>query len=408
MMSGEAQATGHDRRATRFPALDGLRGLAALGIIATHVGFASGRSLDNDLPAALLGRMDFGLAVFFLLSGFLLYRPFALHTIAGLPEPRSVHFWWRRALRIFPALWVMLAFTLGIITVQQVSASEAWHYLLLVQVYDHHDVDPNLSQLWTLSAEIAFYALLPVIAMLVARRARDAASAVAWHVRVLVTLIVIAGAFNVVQDRLLSHTQAQLWLPAYLDWFALGMLLAVLPIAGEALPIMPRLARVLREWSTAPGTCWATATVLWLLTTTQLGSPRSLQLASFWQWTVQHYLYGAAAFLVMVPLVANDGGLLGRVLGSRPLSILGEMSYGVYLWHLPLLLLFQRELDFLPFSGHFWTLLGLTTVASIGIAAASWYTIERPILRHGSRPWRFRTGGKLPTIDSRTAETLSN
>ena len=64
-------------------ALDGMRALAAYGVLATHAGFNTGRSLDSGPFAPLLARLDFGVTVFFLLSGFLLYRPFAASAMAG-------------------------------------------------------------------------------------------------------------------------------------------------------------------------------------------------------------------------------------------------------------------------------------------------------------------------------------
>jgi acetyltransferase len=372
----------------RFPALDGLRALAALGIIATHAGFVSGRSLRTDLLGATLGRLDLGVAVFFLLSGFLLYRPFATRALARGPIPHVVRFWWRRALRIFPALWLSVSLTLAVISQRQSTSSDWWHYLLLVQVYDHHEVDPNFSQLWTLSAEIAFYALLPLAGVLVSRRAFDPAAAFRRSVFLICALMVAAVAYNIIQSNLLRHAQALLWMPAYLDWFAAGMALAVLSAMPRDEPMLARTRSALREWAAAPWTCWAAAAALWLFTTTQLGTPRNLAPPTFWQWTIQHYLYLAAAVLVMLPLVLADNGPLIRVLGGRAGEFLGNISYAIYLWHLPLLLLIQRELGFNMFQGHFWELLFLTTFASIAVASVSWYLVERPILRYGSRAWR--------------------
>jgi peptidoglycan/LPS O-acetylase OafA/YrhL len=399
-------ASGTSALDKRFAALDGLRGVAAISIIATHAGFASGRTLDNDLLAAVLGRLDFGVAPFFLLSGFLLYRPFVLHSVAGASRPKVFSFWWRRALRILPALWLTIVFTLGMISQHHNTPSGWWHYVLLVQVYDHHGLDPNLSQLWTLSVEVSFYALLPLLGMLVDRLARDARGAAKWHLRLIFALLVVALAFNITQDRLLAGTQALLWLPAYLDWFALGMLLALLSALPAQMSVYPRLRKVLREWARAPGSCCAVAAILWLLSTTQLGVPRTLTIASFWQWTIQHYLFGAAAFMLLLPLTLGDGGPGGSLLGREVGRMLGKLSYGVYLWHLPLLLLIQRNLGFVEFRGHFWQLFAFTAAASLGVAAVSWYLVERRILRLGTRQ---RRGGGNPAIAAKqTAASASS
>jgi acetyltransferase len=397
-------------RHLRFPALDGVRGLAALAIIATHAGFASGRSLDNDLLAAFLGRFDFGVAVFFLLSGLLLYRPFVVDSILGAADPSFRSFWSRRLVRIVPALWVMLAVTLGVLTTRPSSLSDWLHYLLLIQVYDHHQVDPNLSQLWTLSAEVAFYAALPLGAALVRRRSRTPAGAVRGHLILIAALIVSALVFNVVQANLLNNTQALLWAPGYVDWFAFGMLFAVLSAAPpsllDELPSVRRLQTTLVDWASSPLTCWTAAAVLWLLSTTQVATPRTVSLPTFWQWTIQHYLFAAAAVFIFVPFVFGTGGRTGSVFGSRAGTLLGELSYSVYLWHLPLLLLLQRSLGYTAFGGHFWSLLLLTTAATLGVAALSWFALERPLLRYGVR--RRASKGIPATAASVKAETVSS
>jgi peptidoglycan/LPS O-acetylase OafA/YrhL len=370
---------------TRFPALDGLRGLAALAIVVTHAGFASGRSAQHDLLAAVLGRADFGVAVFFLLSGFLLYRPYAVHALGGTAAPRILRFWWRRALRVLPALWLAVTVTLGLISTRSATTNDWLQHLLLVDVYDHHELDANFTQLWTLSAEIAFYLLLPLLGAVAAFRVRRPFER---QLAMVAVLVATSMAFDLYQHRYLSHEQAVLWLPAYLDWFAWGILLGLMT-AGEATGRRARaLQLTLRAWAADPLTCIAVAAIAWSLTLTQLGTPRVLVLPSFWQWTAQHYLYGIAGLFLLLPLVLGPAGPASRLLGSRFGHFLGNISYSVYLWHLALLLLIQRELGYETFSGHFWLLLVLAAASSIAVASASWYLFERPILRYGTRPWR--------------------
>jgi peptidoglycan/LPS O-acetylase OafA/YrhL len=394
----------------RFGALSGLRGIAALAIIATHAGFASGRTLSNDLLAAVLGRLDFGVAVFFLLSGFLLYRPMVVRSFLSHPEQSVRTFWFRRLLRVVPALWLMLAVTLGVISQRSASLGDWLHYLTLIQVYDHHEVDPNLSQLWTLSAEIAFYAMLPLVSTVVRRVADTPRGRLVAHLSAVGLLMAAALVFNLVQTHLLADTQALLWAPCYLDWFALGMLLATLSAApgelGAAVPAAGRAVRALRDLASSPLSCWAAALMLWLITTTQVATPRTVVAPTFWQWTIQHYVFAVAAFLLFVPLVFGTGGQVGRLLAGRVGELLGNLSYSVYLWHLGLLLLLQRLLGFTEFAGHFGTLLALTTAASLAVAAASWYGLERPLLRYG-RGRRMRRGSPVAAA-STTAEIVSS
>jgi acetyltransferase len=392
----------------RFPALDGIRALAAFAVVLTHIGFITGRSLRADLVGPLLSRGDCGVTIFFLLSGFLLYRPFALRAMGLAPRPRVRQFLWRRALRIFPALWLTVVVTLALITTYRVRASDYLQYLLLIQTYDNHDYDPNLTQLWTLAVEIAFYALIPILAALAARGRRTPDAALRRQFTMLAVLGIAALVFNIAENHTsLIHSQALLWLPAYLDWFALGMALAVLTCVPPSCQALGPARRVLGEWARSPGTCMLVAAVLYLISTLPLGIPRTLAPATFTQWTAQHYLYAGVAFFLLLPFVLADGGTVGRALGSGTANVLGNVSYSVYLWHVPLMLLLQRELGYREFHGHFLELLMLTVVCTLAIASASWFWFERPILRYGTRPWR-RTGVEVPTAEITTAARQSS
>ena len=392
----------------RFPALDGIRALAAFAVVLTHVGFITGRSLRADLLGPVLSRGDCGVTIFFLLSGFLLYRPFALYAMGLAPRPLVGQFLWRRGLRIFPALWLAVVVTLALITTYRVRASDYLQYLLLIQTYDNHDYDPNLTQLWTLAVEIAFYALIPILAALAARGRRTPEAALRRQFVMLGVLAVEALVFNIAENHTsLIHSQALLWLPAHLDWFALGMALAVLASVPASCQTFGSARRVLAEWARSPGTCLLIAAVLYLISTLPLGIPRTLAPATFTQWTAQHYLYAGIAFFLLLPFVLGDGGTLGRALGSRTANVLGNVSYSVYLWHVPLMLLLQRKLGYREFHGHFVELLMLTLVFTLAIASASWFWFERPILRYGTRPWR-RAGVELPTAEVTTAARQSS
>jgi peptidoglycan/LPS O-acetylase OafA/YrhL len=373
----------------RFPALDGLRAIAAFLVVCTHVGFITGRNFDDDVLGPILSRGDFGVALFFLLSGFLLYRPFAAHALGLRPHPDVRRFLWRRFLRIGPAMIVFVVITLTWVTQYRVRAADYVHYLLLIQTYDHHDYDPNLAQLWTLSIEVCFYLALPIIARLGWTRDERPMSAAYRSREVLIIFFLIAPVFTIVQLHLLRGTQALLWIPAYTDWFALGMWLAMLSCVPETSRIFVSARRRLGAWASAPGTCWGIAALCYLISTLPVGNPRTLAPALYWQWTAQHYLYGAAAFFLMLPLVLGHHPNIERVLGSKFAGFLGNISYGVYLWHVPLMSKIQSALDYKEFDGHFVpTLLAVTAVAT-AVATASWFLVERPLLRrYSSASWR--------------------
>ena len=372
-------------RTGRVPGLDGARAVAAYGVIATHAGFNSGRSLDHGPFAPLLARLDFGVTIFFLLSGFLLFRPFAAATLANTRPPRSGSFWWRRALRILPAYWLAVVVTLTVLSSRAATGGDWTSYLLMIQTYNGHDVDPALVQMWTLVVEIAFYAALPLLAALprVVRRRRDPLRAQ------LVLLAGLAGAAlvsNLVTHQVSGTATGQLWLPGYLDWFALGMFLA---LASCLPPEHARWRQVLADWAGSPGTCWITGVLAFWLAMLPIAGPYGLEPATTWQWTIKHYLYAAAAFMFLLPvMLGNRQAWSQRLLSHRAMRWLGEISYGVFLWQLPLLIFIQRELSWHVFGGHFLALFVLTALGSTAAAAISYYLLERPLLRRYSRPWR--------------------
>jgi peptidoglycan/LPS O-acetylase OafA/YrhL len=390
--------------ARRISTLDGMRALAAFGVIATHAGFNSGRSLGQSAAAPFLARLDFGVTVFFLLSGFLLYQPFVGAALGVDPRPRVARFYLRRALRILPAYWISVLVTLLWISPRPADGGDVLSYTLLIQTYNHHNLDPSLTQMWTLVVEVTFYALLPVLAL--AARSRNPERAVRRQVALLAGLVSVAVAADVV-----GHANpprgidSLIWLPANIDWFALGMALALVATLMRSESTPGRFTQSVREIANAPVTCWVVGALLFWIATLPVAGPRDLTLPTAWEWTIKHWLYGLAATPLLIPLVAGDGGILHRVLASRPMRVLGDLSYGIYLWHLPLLLAIQRGLGYHTFGGHFWVLFLTTSVAATAVAAVSWYGLERHLLRLGR--WRAPVPAKGTVTASATLSQQS-
>ena len=167
-MSGETGAI-PSTATTRYPCFDGLRAVAATSIVVFHVASTSGATTVAG-HGRYLARLDVGVAVFFVVSGFLLYRPFAVAHFGGRPAPRWREFWWRRLLRIYPAYWVAL--TVAIVGFHSTHlhgfVDYARHYAL-VQIYRPHYGLDGIVQTWTLAVEVSFYAALPLYAGLVGR-----------------------------------------------------------------------------------------------------------------------------------------------------------------------------------------------------------------------------------------------
>jgi peptidoglycan/LPS O-acetylase OafA/YrhL len=274
--------------------------------------------------------------------------------------------------------------TLAFLTTRSTSPGDWASYLTLTQTYTGHDLDPSLQQMWTLAIEIAFYAALPLLAV-GSRRFLGRDDPLRAQLILVIALFPVALASNLLGHA--THNDVSLlWLPAYLDWFALGMLLA---LASVAPPARVRAFDTLRGWAAnAPGTSLLIGALLFWLSTFPLAGPYGLAPLTPWEWTIKHYLYGASAFFLLLPVMLARSQPLTRVLGNRPMVWLGTVSYGIYLWHLPLLIALTRWLDWRTFGGHFVQMLLLTALTATAVAAISWYGLERPLLRNFSRPWR--------------------
>src|SRR3954462_6714783 len=154
----------------RFPLLDAMRAIAALSIVVTHASGVSTFNTTNWL-GGYTARMDFGVAIFFLLSGFLLYRPFVAARYEGRPPIRIRDFARRRVLRIVPAYWValvLLALWPGLVAFW---GGPWWRSFTFTQIYWGDSTVQGIFPAWTLCIEISFYLALPFLAAGIGRLA---------------------------------------------------------------------------------------------------------------------------------------------------------------------------------------------------------------------------------------------
>src|SRR5262245_31908890 len=148
-----------------YPGLNALRALGALMVLTTHTGFNTGQILVG-WTGAVIARMDFGVALFFVLSGFLLGRPFLLRGALGQPRSSLRTYFWKRALRILPLYWVVVLATMTLASGNDYVMPTMWlRNFTLTQLY-HPDLLPQgLTQMWSLATEAAFYVVLPFLCM---------------------------------------------------------------------------------------------------------------------------------------------------------------------------------------------------------------------------------------------------
>jgi peptidoglycan/LPS O-acetylase OafA/YrhL len=140
---------------------------------------------------------------------------------------------------------------------------------------------------------------------------------------------------------------------------------------------------LLDDLGAAPGTCWAMAGAVFLLVTTPIAGPRSLEaLPTLGQSLVKMALYAVVAALVVLPAVFGpEDGLHRRALNWSPFRRLGDLSYGIFLCHLLVLETVVRLMDQRLFTGSWTVTFALTTLGSLVVAAVAHALVERPVRR---------------------------
>ncbi|MCX7542948.1 acyltransferase [Corynebacterium sp. P5848] len=385
---------------TRFNAsLEGLRAVASIGVLLTHVAFQTGLPPTSFL-GGILGRFDFFVPVFFTLSAFLLWRRY------GPRAGRDVS--WLRYLasrmgRIFPAYLVVAAGVLLLLpNAYRATGVQRLANLTMTQIYVPGGLAPGLTHLWSLCVEVAFYAALPLLALavgLLPARARIpviltvAAVSVGWAWLPFVAASPAPGVPNL-----------QILPPAFACWFAVGM------IAAEVEGRLPR--RVLRVLGRRP-VWWVLAVVtLWIAAQPWYG-PVGLV----------HPEPGEFALRVLAGTVFTAAVVLPYALAPREgllttpvFQALGRWSYSIFLVHLPVLELMFPLTGIAPFTGHTALIAVLTLAVTVPLSAAIYVLVEEPARtmtrrimtrRKGTATGRESTGGPSVEPDVCTPEQSS-
>jgi peptidoglycan/LPS O-acetylase OafA/YrhL len=374
--------TNHDGR---LSSLDGLRGLAALTVFLFHGWLytmprpdASDRSSLGDYAAH---ELRLGLVAFFVLSGFLLSRPWFAAALDGRRPPDLRRYVRARVARIAPAYYAALAGSIlllwglsGTPGLRLPPAQELPLFAVFAQNFSPSSVMKLNPPMWSLAVEVSFYALLPVVGWLAVRLPRRRRA----QALVPVALLALGVLYNwSIAGRGLSMTFSKTLL-AMLPYFAVGML-AALALHDRA--IGPRARRAL--------IAGGLAIVLADAVVKAAGAANGVGATYF---VIFRDLASGAGFALIVGAVAATPS--SRILGGRVLASLGAISYGFYLWHVPVLL-FMRGHGLLPLDPLLGTLAALGPV--LAISTLSWIVLERPIIaRARQRNAREREGRRAP------------
>jgi peptidoglycan/LPS O-acetylase OafA/YrhL len=350
-----------------MPALDGLRGIAVAGVLLFHAGHLVGGFLGVDL--------------FFVLSGFLI-TSLLLRESADRSAVNLKMFWIRRARRLLPALGGVLlgvaayAWLLadarelerirldGLATIAYVAN---WRFVLADQSYWDLFVSPSpLQHMWSVAIEEQFYVVWPLLFVVLLRtRAKDH---IARTVLVGAPVLALASlALMIALYESEGRTRVYFGTDTRAASILVGITLAAwFAVRGQARSAAGRAA--------TEGAGIAGAVIL------------------LWAWTrvdgQSELLYqggmlalAVAGVAVIAAVASPEPGPLGRALSIAPLRWLGQISYGVYLWHWPIYLVLDADRTGL--DG--WPLVGVRVAVTVVVSAVSYVLFEQPV-RHGRVP----------------------
>lgn len=368
-------------RARRNAAVDGLRAIAALSVFGFHawlytlsdVRVASGRG--SSALDSVAAELRIGLVLFFVLSGYLLFRPWVAARLGDGTAPRTATYAVHRLGRIVPAYWLAIAGSVLLLWplsgepgVRLPPAGQLPLFFVFLQNRSPDTVMTLDPPMWTLAVEAAFYAVLPLLGAL-ALRARPTKAAQA-------AVPLAALALGVAWNWWLSgHDDlATTWsksLPAMLPYFAVGMLAAIALQGRAALGRGATAALMLAGLALVAGDMVVHAHA-------DAGTTLALRLR------IVRDLPAAIGFAFLLAVaVARPPALLAW----RPLAWAGGISYGLYLWHVPLLL-WLRAHDLIPGGDP----LGAVLVGLPLSLLAGWLSfrfVERPAIAWSRRTRRL-------------------
>jgi peptidoglycan/LPS O-acetylase OafA/YrhL len=366
-----------------MPGLDGVRALAVTAVIAYHLGF-------GWAPGGLLG-----VGVFFTLSGYLITDLLLDQRRQGRWRLRD--FWLRRARRLLPALFVMLAVVAiwvavadrsrlaelrGEVITSLLYVNNWWQISQHVSYFARFASPTPLNHLWSLAVEEQFYLVWPLLLVLGLWLVPERRRPIGIRPRLAAVTLVLA-AVSATEMALLYH-------PSFdstriyegTDTRAFGLLF------GAALAMV---------WPSRSLTTGVTASARRIL---DIAGVAGLAAIAFLVWRENGYSaflypYGivllSVATVAVVAVAAHPATRIGRLLGWGPLVWLGVRSYAIYLWHAPIIVLTSPASS----RGPDLVRAAAQVAAAVGLAALSWRYIEQPI-RHGAlqRFWdRLSSGG---------------
>jgi len=399
----------HPAFARRLAGIEGLRGVAIASVLLYHVWLISPPRRDpihlGWLGTYVFPQLGNGVTLFFALSGFLLFLPFAAAALRQKRRPEFDAYLKNRALRILPAYWFIFLLTALVLQSARVYRGDAAvisgmhdpkllvENLLLLQNYHPSTLATGIVPAWSLAIEVVFYLLLPLlvlVALWLARKAtshRQRVAAMLFPAAFMAAIGLVSLPIDVGVGRVFDRTWVGVWQLSFFTHahlFALGLALAVVRVEWQE----GRL-RLPAWWRPVA----AVALVVVAAVIVKLGADGAI--ASRWQVTLVAIVCGLLLALTVLPPARSRSPLIGT-LESPAFVATGLASYSVYLWHAPIIL--WLRVNGVTHGGGFRAFgLNLLIVGTI-TGVASWLTyryVEKPALRLKSRA-RVKRAADLP------------
>ncbi len=366
-----SEAVGH-----RFAGLEGYRGIAALAIVVYHVfqnaqqgGSALFEGQETEHYTVLQG-LDAFVSVFFVLSAFLLALPYMQSALAGRSAPNGRAFLFRRAARVVPLYVVAITV---VWSARNPEILGDWvgllRHLTFTQIYDQERIFHTIGPAWSLAVEVQFYLLLALGGWLATRvTVRMAPQARLAFLLGVTTLIALGSmGWKLYAEYVLGYP-ADAWhiwfgLPAKLDSFALGILLAIL-VAHRPWNLSALSLVTLRVGGSA-------VVVAAFLSRPSEGN------SHLWF----HTIVSVGFVLILASTVMGRRDMWVRALSTRPLAFLGVISYSLYLWHEPVLHFMTGQSWFpaMQDASGFTAAVLLVVTLSVVVAWVSYHILEEPL-----------------------------
>jgi peptidoglycan/LPS O-acetylase OafA/YrhL len=379
---------------TRFTCFDGLRILGMFGVLCFHTAFATGADQNGQTwYGQLLSNAQVAVPMFFVISAFLLTRPFVSRAIQGRSPTKAAPWLRRRLIRVFPTYWFILTFVVLFLGVNLNGLRNAFLYYSLLFPFARTEValgfggTAGIADAWFLTTDICFYFMIPLLTWGLIRFTRRAS----LEQKVRAALLGCAGLWLFGQLFRLYVVAAQpewgrrelIWPTNWIDFFAIGMAFATISAFVSQGGRIPRLI----DWlSRHPGASWGIAGLgyLGLLTFSPPRVPGTVG-AEYW---FRFFCWGIVVVFIVIPAMFGDQtqGRGRRLLSSKVAAYGGAISYGFYLFHLAVLHKVQEHLGYAPFDGGFVPIYLGTAAVTIVLASFAYYTVEKPTLGLKDQP----------------------